>query len=264
MTVCTACGNNAPDDMRHCSQCGARLPEPEPEAPGKTGHFGDQDIKDLMSKMERERSAPTEDGNLLAGLPRPKVGSMLSPLRGGQTSAAARKPEKRARSASGSTVMGMPLFSTGEQRAVPMPRPRARPSTTDESTHDVGAPLDGGPSIQSLDSFKDDVNAPQMDQGDRAAADRPSAADRHDGPAPVESDRASGPADRQLTPAVDPGAPGRVEELPHLPGPDALDITSRDRPTERAPAVSAGSGLNPVVAVVIAAAIAAVAFFLLK
>lgn len=280
MTVCTSCGTTAPDEMRHCNNCGARLPEPEVEAPGNTSHFGDQDIKSMMARMEREGAADPGEGNLLAGLPRPKVGSMLSPLRGGQTSPTARKPEKRARSASGSTVMGMPLFTTGEQRAMPAPRPR--PSSRDahiEPAPPAGAAPSGGPSIQSLDSFQDDFGAPiesnVADTPDSAATDaavrEPSQAPADPAAAPttpsappaaesasIDEPRADAP------PANDVDEPPPVDDAPELPGPEALDITSPQRPTEQAPAVGLGGNNTAIVIIVIAAVIAGVAFFLLK
>lgn len=262
MTVCTSCGTPAPDEMRHCSQCGNRLPEPEPEAPGNTSHFGDQDIKNLMSRVDSEQLDAADEGNLLAGLPRPKVGSMLSPLRGGQTASSARKPEKRARSASGSTVMGMPIFATGEQRQLPRPRPSASPAVSNAPAP-PGAALDDGPSIQSLGSFQDDLAAPPP-PGPGAAESLDAAPE----PTPPAADGAP-PAPRE--PSIDdtPQAPAPAapeNDAPSLPSVEELDITSPDRATEMSPAVgSSGGGSNIAIAVIlIAAIVAGVAFFLLK
>lgn len=257
MTVCTACGTESPDDLRHCPQCGALLPEPD--APGNTSHFGEKDLKNLMSRIERDAAPEAGPGNLMAGLPRPKVGSMASPLRGGQTAPTDRgKPEKRTRSASGSTVMGMPLFTTGEQRAIPVPA-RRRPTPSSQPADP--APAAGGPSIQSLGSFQDDIGAsapadpasepalPAVDGGDGEAAREPSAPAADAPPEPAE-----------VTPPQDP--PRR--EAPSLPPRGALDVRSPDRPTEPSPQVGGGGGGRVVVVIVIAAALAAAAFFLLK
>lgn len=281
MTVCTSCGAAAPDDMKHCSQCGALLPEPEAQAPGNTSHFGDQDLKGLMSRMDREESAQPEDGNLLAGLPRPKAASMLSPLRGGQTSPTARKPEKRARSASGSTVMGMPLFNTGEQRAVQMPRPRPSAPAPAEVSELTPAPLADGSSIQSLGSFQDDFGAP-VDALARPRVSQPAAplasADRSAPPADpsappaevAESESVEPPAPQEASgPPVDAldGPSASLDRVPDLfeGAPDLRDGTSPYRPTERSPAVSSSGGGNTAIVVIVIAAIAAgLAFFLLK
>lgn len=276
MTVCTSCGTPAPDDMRHCSQCGARLPEPELEAPGNTSHFGDQDLKNLMSRMDREEDEAELGGNLLAGLPRPKAASMLSPLRGGQTAPSARKPEKRARSASGSTVMGMPLFNTGEQRAMPLPRPRA--PTAAEPAPDMGAPIADGSSIQSLGSFQDDfgdaaegpVEPPSSSAPPRPASAPPADAATLD--AGVSRPSSAPPAGREApapspakvrepsTPASPPPASDDAPRLPRSP-----DVTSPERPTEQAPAVSSSNTVTTaVIVVVVAAVLAGLAFVLLR
>lgn len=157
MTACPACGSESLDASTHCVHCGAALSPEAEEAPGHTSHFGDQDVKKLVARIAREEEAAQDgDGNLLAGLPRPKASSMVSPLRGGQTSASTRggRPEqRRARSASGSTVMGMPLYTTGEQGAI---RPVARRGVVSVPAADASGV---SASIQSLDAFQGDIGS---------------------------------------------------------------------------------------------------------
>jgi hypothetical protein len=157
MTACPACGSESLDASTHCVHCGAALSPAAEEAPGHTSHFGDQDVKKLVARIAREEEAAQDgDGNLLAGLPRPKASSMVSPLRGGQTSASTRggRPEqRRARSASGSTVMGMPLYTTGEQGAI---RPVARRGVVSMPAADASGV---SASIQSLDAFQGDIGS---------------------------------------------------------------------------------------------------------
>lgn len=159
MTACPACGSESLDASTHCVHCGAALSPGAEEAPGHTSHFGDQDVKKLVARIAREEEAAQDgDGNLLAGLPRPKASSMVSPLRGGQTSASTRgsRPEqRRARSASGSTVMGMPLYTTGEQGAI---RPVARRGVASLPVADASR---ASASIQSLDAFQGDIGSVQ-------------------------------------------------------------------------------------------------------
>ncbi len=264
MIVCTACGASVPDEMRHCPQCGSRLPEPEPEAPGNTSHFGDQDIKNLMSRIEGEQGGSADEGNLLAGLPRPKVGSMLSPLRGGQT-APTRRPEKRARSASGSTVMGMPIMATGEQRTLPAPRPRPSASTPGAPVPEAGAAIDNGPSIQSLDSFQDDLAAPPPAGPASPLAEDPAAAPDSLAQPAVGGESTPPPAeDPSVDRAPEPAPAAAKPDAPSLPSVEELDITSPDRPTEMSPAAESSGAGNAIVVIVIAAIAAGVAFFLLK
>ncbi len=270
MTVCTACGTESPDDLRHCPQCGAALPEPD--APGNTSHFGEKDLEKLMTRMGREPDGATPPSNLMAGLPRPKVGSMASPLRGGQTSPSdRRKPEQRARSASGSTVMGMPLFTTGEQRAVSVPA--RQPSAPPAAAPADEASASGGPSIQSLGSFQDDFGAEGSQPPAAAPAETAGVADpmaagatgAEDAPGGAEIADAAAPDQGPSAPR----GPSRPPAAGAAPGPDPEPgdpppITSPDRPTEPAPAVGSGGSGRLVAAVLIAAVLAGVAFFLLK
>lgn len=212
MIVCPACGHQSPDGSAHCTQCGETLDSTGPGHP-KTRNFGDQDVKNLVARIERETAQEEGEGNLLAGLPRPKVGSMVSPLRGGQT-AASRVPDKRARSASGSTVMGMPIYTTGEHGLV-RPTPAAAPPTVTAKPQTGPASIDTLASIQSLDSFQDDfTGASQPPAGvapppgaDLAADGRPDgshspgSAEPHD----PSDDRRSTPA--SPVPAVDDPPP---------------------------------------------------------
>lgn len=273
MTVCTACSTESPDDLQHCPQCGAALPEPD--APGNTSHFGEKDLEKLMSRMGREAEGAPPPSNLMAGLPRPKVGSMASPLRGGQTSPSARrKPEQRARSASGSTVMGMPLFTTGEQRAVSVP---ARQPSRSPAAAPVGeAPVSGGPSIHSLDSFQDDFGAEGPRPSPEAPADPGGISDGLAGePAAIDPAVPEHAADPGITgsgsaaeaaPSVDGASASRDPSRPPATAEAPADppITSPDRPTEPAPAVESSGAGRLVAVILIAAALAGVAFFLLK
>lgn len=273
MIVCASCGSESPDDMRHCVQCGARLPDAPvaPEAPGHTSHFGDDDLKNLMARIEREGDEGPADANLLAGLPRPKVGSMLSPLRGGQTAPTTRSPEKRARSASGSTVMGMPLFTTGEQRAVvPAPRPR------EAAASDVPAApeAEGGASIMPLGSFQGDFGGSAPPAAGSAEPSAPASTpptDAVDEPAKAAPEPARADLDAARRSGGEPAAPDAATE-PVEP------VTSPDRPTTPVEAARTATGPMPVsarapekggsglmIAVVIGATLlAAAAFFLLK
>lgn len=222
MTPCPECGSASPDGSTHCVHCGAAFAVAGDEAPGHTSHFGDQDVKKLVARITREEEgAQDTDGNLLAGLPRPKAASMVSPLRGGQTTASTRgggRPEqRRARSASGSTVLGMPLYTTGEQGII---RPAATRASAISAAPGVGEPLSA--SIQSLGAFQDDL-------GGR----------RGSGPLPQIEPRAPQTAGAEPPAARDPGP---AASAPTASGPTASGPTA-SAPTASAP--SAHAGANP-------------------
>ncbi|MCB9527384.1 MAG: zinc ribbon domain-containing protein [Myxococcales bacterium] len=216
MTPCPACGSESPDGSTHCVHCGAAFTAAGDEAPGHTSHFGDQDVKKLVARISREEEAAHDaDGNLLAGLPRPKAASMVSPLRGGQTTATTRgggRPEqRRARSASGSTVLGMPLYTTGEQGVI---RPAATRASAISAAPGAGEPLSA--SIQSLGAFQDDLGGrrgsgalPQIEpRAGAPAADAPAPGERSSPPAAEASASAAiaaGDAAR-VSPAREPAA----------------------------------------------------------
>lgn len=261
MSACAECGSASPDGSTHCVHCGAALPAPGVEGPANTSHFGDQDVKNLVARVAREERAELPDGNLLAGLPRPKAASMVSPLRGGQTTASARQPapeKRRARSAAGSTVMGMPLYTTGEQGAI---RPTARKSaaSADPIEEALGA---SGASIQSLDDFQGDIEADPAPVVEAS----PSEADAAGEPAPStpEPPRPSEPS-RPPEPSQPTAAQAPPDSsAPASPTPTADPGRTSTGPLDLSQPASSGKAGLVAVIVVLAIAAAAVAFFALK
>lgn len=285
MIVCPACGHTSPDGSAHCVNCGEPLGSETGDVSGaghpKTRNFGDQDVKNLVARIEREAAEEESAGNLLAGLPRPKVGSMVSPLRGGQTGAS-RLPDKRARSASGSTVMGMPIYTTGEQGLVAPPA-RAMPAPAAPSIASLGSSgpstIDSLASIQSLDSFQDDFTGASQPPGavepaattpaplTAAARDDASAADR----APTVGDAAldePARADSDRRPAVEPMVPDALPDLSAPPDAgDAPSLPGRATFNEFGPpneGQQSGNGGTLAMVVLILAGLGALAFFLFR
>lgn len=269
MSACAECGSVSPEGSTHCVHCGAALAAPGVEGPANTSHFGDQDVKNLVARIAREERAELPDSNLLAGLPRPKAASMVSPLRGGQTTASARQPapeKRRARSAAGSTVMGMPLYTTGEQGVI---RPTARKSaaSADPVEDELGAM---GASIQSLDDFQGDMDAdpgsaPPVEAGvgdpspavESATPEPPHAAE------PAQATEPSRPAEPAQPPAADEAPAARTPSHAASPTPADPGRTSTGPLDLSQPASSGKAGLVAVI-VVLAIVAAAVAFFALK
>lgn len=284
MSACAECGSVSPEGSTHCVHCGAALPAPGAEGPANTSHFGDQDVKNLVARIASEERAETGDGNLLAGLPRPKAASMVSPLRGGQTTASARQPapeKRRARSAAGSTVMGMPLYSTGEQGVI---RPTARRSAA-STTPPVDELAASGASIQSLDDFQGDMEAAQASTPPAAVAAEPGAGAGAELPS-VELPGVELPSADQPgadTPSQKPEAspsPGIAEPAPSHPAAPAMADAAPAGPASPAPSTDAArtstgpldlsqpassskAGLIAAL-VVLTVVAAAVAFFALK
>ncbi|MCA9537334.1 MAG: hypothetical protein KC620_00515 [Myxococcales bacterium] len=290
MIVCPACGNESPEASKHCVHCGHGLVAASPPAksPGpKTSHFGDGEVKALLARMSHDgKAASAEADNLLAGLPRPRVSSQISPLQGGH-SATTKASDRRDRSSSRSTVLGMPLF-------VPTVGTKRGPSTSAVETPLSAPPLGAAPaagraSIQSLDAFDDGFSPPASNP----AAPLPAEAQPFEAPAgahplsapvlaaaPAEPEAVSSPAapvaegeDIDLSAPIGVEAPRIRSAAPQPapvearsdPSPIGPVIIERARPTSPAPPPASGNTMTWVLgAVVVLAAVAALYFFVLR
>lgn len=268
MITCGQCGTQCPDGSAHCVQCGASL-QPAKRAPGNTSHFGEDELKGLISRVSRDEQPEPPEQNLLAGMPRHRVGSMVSPLLGGRTTPTAKAPEKRARSASGSTVMGMPLFTAGQ---APVPKPAApsrTPSVPPQQSPLAPAPIGGGPSIQSLGAFQEDLDTTDpTGSGDHLSAPPPgapeAAAPMAARSAPVEPAAPEPPAEPSIDDAPELPPPGSIEEEA-LPPPPSQRPRATTGPMPIVHTGSSPSNAGAIIAVVVlAAVVAGVAFYLLQ